>query len=667
MEHARIGFSAVALCLLAACSGSVTPTPLGPTSAPTQTITVESLKDSGPGSLRAAILALNAGSPAALVRSGTASAVIRFSVSGVITLHTDLPPIRRGVVIDGTTAPAYAHGAPAVELDANHYRAFVFAAGSDGSQLLGLAIGNARGNGVTLEAGSITLNHNYIGLDLKGAALGNRGDGVYAAAQSTGDTIGLNESGASGVVANVISANAGNGVSFHASSSNTVAANRIGTDASGASAIANAGNGIWLTAGSNGNEIGGTRFVDSKTHKANNPTGDKGQERPVFVVPPDGNLISGNGRNGILIDAGSMQNTLNGNFIGTRADGDGAIPNAGDGVRISGAGSNALIGCKFVNNPFVYYNVVSGNGRNGVEVTDSDDVTIQGNFFGIGANNTFIVANKRDGILVNGSSSNTQVGGVIPLGNVSAGNGSNGIEVAGAASHFITFNTFGGLLAFKRAAPNGNDGLLITATGGHQTARTNVFSGNANNGIEIAGHAWGVTVDPDIVGLNTDGNGLLPNGNDGILIRGDAHDNVIGGYTQSVIPENTFSGNRSYGVEIAGHAEHNEIFNSFIGTDVLGTAALANDRGGVYVGGSARNEIIGGAGNDPSQPKRNLISGNTGNGVTLAAGTSFISVIGNWIGLDRFERKVLPNSGHPIVVSPGSHHNTIEGNITSGK
>ena len=57
------------------------------------------------------------------------------------------------------------------------------------------------------------------------------------------------------------------------------------------------------------------------------------------------------------------------------------------------------------------------------------------------------------------------VGGVIPLGNVSGDNALNGVEVAGTASRFITFNTFRGLLAFKGAAPNGNDGLLVTSTG----------------------------------------------------------------------------------------------------------------------------------------------------------------------------------------------------------
>lgn len=165
-------------------------------------------------------------------------------------------------------------------------------------------------------------------------------------------------------------------------------------------------------------------------------------------------------------------------------------------------------------------NMVSGNKLNGLLVHNSDNTTIQGDFFGVGANNTSAVGNKGNGVLVNGSSENTVVGGVIPLGNVSGDNTLNGIKVGGTASKFITFNTFGGLLAFKGAAPNGNDGLLVTSTGGHITARTNVFSGNRRNGIELAGGATGVTVDPNIVGLTTNGDAVLPNGGDGVLIDG---------------------------------------------------------------------------------------------------------------------------------------------------
>jgi parallel beta-helix repeat protein len=474
----------------------------------------------------------------------------------------------------------------------------------------------------------------------------------------------LNPSGASGAVANVVSGNAGNGISLHGSSGNVIAANRIGTNVSGKIAIPNGANGIWLTAASSDNEIGGTRFVDSATHKANNPTGSKGTTQPVFVVPPDGNLVSGNGANGILIDGGSQNNMLNGNFVGTTQDGDAAIPNHGDGARILSSNDNTLAGCKFVNNPFVYYNVLSGNRGNGLRIRDSNDVIVQGNFFGIGANNSTIVANYHDGILIDGSSQKTQVGGVIPLGNVSAGNIGNGIEVAGTAAGFITFNTFGGLLAFKGAAPNGNDGLLITSTGGSQTVRTNVFSGNIDNGLEIAGNASGVTVGPDIIGLSTKGNSLLPNGGDGVLIGGTAHNNVIGDYYRSVIPQNTFGGNLGYGLAILDGAHDNDVVNNFIGTDVVGAYALPNQQGGIYVGGYAVRNRIGGKTTDPKEPKLNLISGNVGNGVTLGAGSSYTSVIANWIGLNRRGKSALPNTRRPIVVKRGSFNNKIRGNMT---
>jgi parallel beta-helix repeat protein len=617
------------------------------------TFLVDNLNDSGLGSLRAAIDSAN--------MSG-ASSVIDFTVKGVITLSSDLPTISSAVKIDATSAPTYTSGGPpAVELDCNGNAGLTFAPGSDGSQLLGVAIGNASGNGVTLDAGSVTLDRNYIGMNLAGAPFGNAGDGVYVSSTSSNNLIGLNPTAASGVVSNVISGNIGNGISFHGSSGNTLVDNRIGTNATGTAAISNGGNGIWLTNSSNGNEIGGTAFVDNSTGAINDPTGDKGTVTPVFVVPPLGNLISGNGQNGILIDSNSQRNILNGNFVGTTADGNGAIGNALDGVAINGSNNNSLIGCQFINNPFVYYNVVSGNGANGLHITDSNNTTVQANFFGIGANNTAVIGNRDNGILVDGTSANTQVGGVIPLGNVAAGNGQNGIEVRDTASGFITFNTFGGLLAFKGAAPNGNDGLLITSTGGNNTAQTNVFSGNLRDGIQISGNASGVTIDPNILGLDTDGNAVLPNGKDGIEIDGTAHDNVIGGSQSSVIPQNTFSGNAGYGVAILGSAYDNQLLLSYVGLSAGGTAGLGNLMGGILISGATHDDVIGGTGT-PSVPTANLISANDGNGVTLETGTSNIQVVDNSFGFDRFGAPILPNTAPAIAVN-GSTNADISGNV----
>ena len=107
-----------------------------------------------------------------------------------------------------------------------------------------------------------------------------------------------------------------------------------------------------------------------------------------------------------------------------------------------------------------------------------------------------------------------------------------------------------------------------------------MFSGNTANGIELGGNASGVTVDPDIAGLTTKGNAVLPNGGDGLLIDGTAHGNAIGGTLRSVIPQNTFSGNAGYGLAITGRAYRNLVLRSFIGTEMLGTSALGNQAAG---------------------------------------------------------------------------------------
>ena len=128
-----------------------------------QTIVVTSLGDPGPGSLRAAIDSANA-APAGN------STLISFGINGTITLAGPLPAIARKVAIDATSAPTHVSGGPpVVALDFNGHPGLLFAVGSGGSQLLGVAVDDASGNGVTLDAGSVTLNDNYIGLNLAGA------------------------------------------------------------------------------------------------------------------------------------------------------------------------------------------------------------------------------------------------------------------------------------------------------------------------------------------------------------------------------------------------------------------------------------------------------------------------------------------------------------------
>jgi len=146
------------------------------------TFTVTNLNDSGAGSLRDAISAANT--------AGGAS-TITFAVSGTVTLTSDLPPITQNVTIDATSAPgATAGGAPVVGIDCSGNAGLTFGTGSDGSSLLGLAVGGASGNGITIDSGDVTIAGDYVGLTTAGAALGNAGAGIYISSTSSDNTIG---------------------------------------------------------------------------------------------------------------------------------------------------------------------------------------------------------------------------------------------------------------------------------------------------------------------------------------------------------------------------------------------------------------------------------------------------------------------------------------------
>ncbi len=383
----------------------------------------------------------------------------------------------------------------------------------------------------------------------------------------------------------------------------------------------NAKNGILVTKGAVANVIGG------QATGGNDPTAG------VIVRPPQGNLISANRGNGVLITEGATGTLLSGNFVGTDASGDTALGNKQDGVAIVKANGNQLIGCTFQQSPFVFYNVLSGNGGNGLRITNSNNTTVQANFMGAGADNTTTVANRGDGLLVSGSSKNTQVGGVIPLGNVISGNNKNGIEESGRASGLTSFNTFAGVFAFGGQAPNKRDGILVTSSGGNNLIRTCIVSGNLKNGIELGGNATGVQVTDTTVGFEVTNTGTLnvPNLRNGIQIDGHAHNNAIGGFQASIEPQVTISNNKGYGIAILGSAHDNDIFNSYIGTNYLGTGDLGNQLGGIYVGPGTSSITIGGT----SSFFQNKIFNSGGAGVIIQAST--------WrLGAGQSNRQTMP-------------------------
>jgi len=429
------------------------------------------------------------------------------------------------------------------------------------------------------------------------------------------------------------------------SDGNTIAMNSIGTDATGTLDRGNVGNGIMLTDGAANNLIGGDATG------GNDPTND------VFVRPPQGNLISGNNAHGVILTGGATLNTLSGNFIGTTADGNVPLGNALDGVAIDNADGNSLIGCTITDDPFVFYNVISGNGGNGLRVTNSDNTTIQANFFGIGADNDTAVGNALNGVLVEGSSAFTILGGPIPLGNVIAANLQNGIEVRDTASDFTSYNTFAGLAAFSEnlTLGNGMDGMHITSTGANILIRTNVIARNGDDGIEISGAATGVRVTGNIIGLNTSAAIPMGNGDNGIEVGGSASSIIIGGpqVTFNIIPYNIISANGGNGIAIIGVANNIHVDASYIGTDFFGTTAFGNAHAGILMGpGTAFNTI-----GSPEPSLRMLISGNLGDGIQMF-GSVNNTVVGTLIGTDFAGVRPLPNAGNGVSITNG-FNNTI--------
>jgi titin len=263
---------------------------------------------------------------------------------------------------------------------------------------------------------------NFIGIDLTGnKAVGNGGAGVLVNGGAQGNRIGTNGDGvADGAERNIISGNGTSGVYITDSGSNqnVVAGNFIGTDVSGSVAVSNGGQGIAIVNGAQGNRIG----VNG------------GDKNPAA----ERNLISGNLADGVSIrDAGTINNVVAGNLIGTNGVGTAALANGirgGNGVFIHGGASHNLIGTNAdgVGDAFER-NIISGNIWSGVRVSDlgTGQNTIAGNFIGTDKTGALALPNLGDGILMYGGTQNNPVGRPAAA-NVIAFNGAAGVKILDA-------------------------------------------------------------------------------------------------------------------------------------------------------------------------------------------------------------------------------------------
>ena len=451
------------------------------------TFTVTNAQDSGPGSLRQAILDANA---------NAGPDVINFSIGSfqqTIVLASLLPVITDPVTIDATTQPGFA-GVPLIEVLPDRTivgDGFKFTGGN--SVLRGLVINRFRGHAVVLEtAGGNVIEGNYIGTDVTGTvAEANWSNGVFIL--SSNNRVG----GLTSAARNVISGNFQNGVHMAlGASNNLVQGNYIGVSAQGSFAVPNLNHGVLIFNNSPNNTIGGTTAAAR-------------------------NVISGNSSDGISIDS-SNGTVIQGNFIGTNAQGDAAINNVSDSLAVANS-ANTLIGGSTATPGTAPGNVIAS-----MFIFGGTQTLVQGNLIGTNAAGTAKITNFGIGVTMWGD---VVLGGATPgLRNVISGFNS-GVLLANSGSGSILGNYIGTDITGTTAIPNsiGIENITNpkdTKIGGSNPGEGNVISGNSV-GIHLKNSSS--IVKGNFIGTQKDGTTSLPNTSHGIQITERSSENVIGG------------------------------------------------------------------------------------------------------------------------------------------
>ena len=378
-------------------------------------------------------------------------------------------------------------------------------AGSDGSNIWGniigtdLAGGTALGNGTTGIAVILGARNTHIGGGRAGQGnviSGNGYTGIEVLGIGTnttviqGNRIGTNTGGTravpnanSGIVVeagpvntliggklagqgNIISGNGLRGIEILGVGTNLtiVQGNRIGTDASGMVALANADDGIGVLTGATNSIIGGSQSNQ-------------------------GNIISGNGGVGVhILNSGSTGTSIQGNRIGLAPTAK-AIANAGSGVQIESGAANTTIGGVAAG----MGNTIGGNGGDGISIigAGSNATRVQGNVIG----GDF--ANHRNGITITQGASGTIIGGLaVGEANRIVGNIAAGVEVAGDSTiaNSIRGNAISGNRSFGimlNYAPDAPDGVLGGAANGanNQAQRPMISSASVSTTLSVRGSA----------------------------------------------------------------------------------------------------------------------------------------------------------------------------------
>lgn len=446
----------------------------------------------------------------------------------------DLPDLRAkyaisgpGSVIDGQYQQGVSPGYGCISLIDSGTAALGHGSGADGSSITGLTIVRCNGAGIATNGHGYTFANNFIGITPAGTAAPNSGAGIDLTASAVyPDT-------------NTLS------TIYNALPVQPVDMSKItGFN----SALATAWSSITA---------------------------------PITIA---GNVISGNGADGIQIHGSNLSAVMvSNNFIGTDPTGGAAVPNGGHGVHINATSYGNMIGPG---------NVISGNAHDGLR-DDAGEVPlpnfVMGNLIGLGLVAGNHVGNGDNGLYADtkpstGSAPNTLPNPfgtplvVGPLNLISdnrgmANNGTPtgwpddpsfdvyaGVYLTGASSKIkVLGNTigmaeFGGAASASTAYGNSGDGIVVTTSnhtiGGPGPTDANIIAGNTRHGIVVRGSSvLGNAIVGNQIGVHPGFPGALGLGNayDGIVINAASVTAVGGGNAGEA---NGIAGNGRNGVAL---------------------------------------------------------------------------------------------------------------------
>ncbi len=436
---------------------------------------------------------------------------------GVWTISptSSLPAVSRPVVIDGYTQPGASpntlsrgdNAVIAIRLDgtgAGNSSVGLTIDGDD-SAVRGLAL-TRFSEGIELDgSGRDVVAGDFIGIDPSGMfAAGNTSYGIDLVG-SAANTIG----GTAPADRDVISGN-DEGVFAVSSSGNLIQGNYVGTDRSGTVAVGNTDQGLSL----------GALFAGYPL-EANDTIGG--------TTPGAGNLVSGNSGTGINLGVGG-DNLVQGNFVGLDATGESVLKNLSGGVEVDGP-ANTIGGTT----PGAG-NVLAGNVGDQILLRGAAGSLVEGNLIGTDPTGTKVPSGASifggDGIAILGTGST--IGGTSPgAGNVISGNGTDGIDITqSAAVEVIQGNRIGTDITGTQPLGNGFEGIDVgynvgPVPGGNiliggSPAAANTIAYSGGNGVSLDVYpgytpATGVSIlsnsihDNSRLGIDLGNDGVTPN------------------------------------------------------------------------------------------------------------------------------------------------------------